>query len=98
MWKKTDKFKWIISAASVICVLAMILLASPPGRKYIIASDDAASIAILDSGTDATLKDCEISRMSQLGEVYYKISFESGGTNYVYYIHAETGSILSKNS
>ena len=98
MRKKPDIFKLIISAVSVICVLAMIFLSSPPGRKYIIASDDAASIAILDSGTDATLRDCEISRMSQLGEVYYRISFESGGTNYVYYIHAETGSILSKNS
>ena len=98
MKSSPSKFRIAVSVISLLCVIAIIALSAPPGRKYIIASDDAASIAITDSGTDATLKDCEITRENQLGEVYYKITFEAGGTVYVYYIHAETGSILSKNN
>ncbi len=86
--------------AAVFCIAAVAVMAvttTKPARKHIIARDDCAAIAVQDSGTDASPGDCIISKESQLDEVYYKIIFSSDGVQYTYYVHAETGEILSKS-
>ncbi|MGI5888446.1 MAG: hypothetical protein ACOX6J_03595 [Oscillospiraceae bacterium] len=98
--KKSNKTFIVIIVLAVILALVSIIIAvaSYSNNKDIIQPEDAVSTVLEDAGAESLdERDCTITTEKDGGTVYYVISFEYEGTEYVYKVDSSTGEIASRS-